>query len=266
MKQPLLILSDLHLGHSASVIDDVSALEPLISDAGTLIINGDAWQELAKDFRARGKKLLDDLREICARRDVDLVLIQGNHDPDTGEVGYMSLAGGKIILTHGDCVFPEGAPWSRMVPKRKKELRQLFSTTNIVNIEDRLALAKKVAQLLVPPTYPKSRNRLLRIWDAVMPPSRAIRMIISWLSMVSETRKFSKRFFPECEMMICGHFHRAGIWEKKNLLVINTGSFMPPGAAYWCEWNAGWFTVGLVSKSAAACVRGEILGVWKINQ
>ena len=264
MKQPVLILSDLHLGHSASVIDDITALEPLIAGAGTLIINGDAWQELANDFRVVGKKLLDDLHTMCSARGIDLVLIQGNHDPETGQVGYMPLAGGKIILTHGDCVFPEGAPWSRMVSKRKKELRQIFSTTNIVTIEDRLALAKKVAQLLIPPTYPKSRNRLLRIWDAVTPPSRALRMIISWLCMVSETRKFRNRFFPQCEILVCGHFHRAGIWDEKNLLVINTGSFMPPGGAYWCEWNEGLFTVGMVKKSESAFARGEILGVWKI--
>ena len=63
MKQPVLILSDLHLGHSASVIDDITALEPLIAGAGTLIINGDAWQELANDFRVVGKKLLVDLNK-----------------------------------------------------------------------------------------------------------------------------------------------------------------------------------------------------------
>jgi predicted phosphodiesterase len=82
--------------------------------------------------------------------------------------------------------------------------------------------------------------------------------------MVSETRKFRNRFFPQCEILVCGHFHRAGIWDEKNLLVINTGSFMPPGGAYWCEWNEGLFTVGVVKKSAAAFARGEILGVWKI--
>ena len=46
LPQPVRILSDLHLGHQVSRIARVSALRPLVAGAGTVIFNGDTWQEL----------------------------------------------------------------------------------------------------------------------------------------------------------------------------------------------------------------------------
>ena len=53
MNEPVRILSDLHLGHRVSRIERTSALRPLIAGAGTVIFNGDTWQELAEPFRGR---------------------------------------------------------------------------------------------------------------------------------------------------------------------------------------------------------------------
>jgi len=97
-----------------------------------------------------------------------------------------------------------------------------------------------------------------------MPPGRALRMVLSWATMVSETRKFFHRYFPAAEVMICGHFHRAGIWDEKEGLVINTGSFMPPGAAYWCEWTAGNLRVGKIERQKNEWQRGEVMGIWSL--
>ncbi|MCU0753303.1 MAG: hypothetical protein MUC40_09850 [Akkermansiaceae bacterium] len=54
MKQPVRVFSDLHLGHSVSRIGRVSALRPLIAGAGTVIFNGDTWQELAEPLLRAG--------------------------------------------------------------------------------------------------------------------------------------------------------------------------------------------------------------------
>ncbi|MFM2171013.1 MAG: hypothetical protein RI957_1242, partial [Verrucomicrobiota bacterium] len=109
MKQPVLILSDLHLGHKASVLDDVAALEPLLAGAGTLVLNGDTWQQLARDFYDDGLRLWGELQALCERLGIDIISLPGNHDPDQRDRDHLSLADGKIIVMHGDAVFPEVA-------------------------------------------------------------------------------------------------------------------------------------------------------------
>jgi predicted phosphodiesterase len=265
MKQPVLILSDLHLGHKASVLDDIAALEPLLADIGTLILNGDTWQELAREFYDDGQRLWRELQALCEQRGIDIISLPGNHDPGQHDQDYLALAEGKIIVMHGDAVFPEVAPWSRMAMQKQDELRAVIDAHPHDLVEQRFALARKISQLLVPPTYPQKKHLLSRVWDAVTPPGRAWRMLIAWCTMVSETRRFASRYFPECEIMICGHFHRSGLWDDDGLLVINTGSFMPPGSAYWCEWNEEHLSVGIIQKKHRAWYRGEVLSRWRIS-
>jgi predicted phosphodiesterase len=65
--------------------------------------------------------------------------------------------------------------------------------------------------------------------------------------------------------MICGHFHRCGIWEKNGFLVINSGSFMPPGGPYWCEYRDGMLRVGTIKRRSDGWQRDEVLGVWSMS-
>ena len=264
MREPVLILSDLHLGHKGSLIDDVAALRPLIEGAGTLLLNGDTWQELAREFRADGERLWIELQHMCTQMGIDVMALPGNHDPGNGDCGYVELAGGKIVITHGDCVFAEGAPWSRMAIAKHKEWMALWAQRATETIDERLALGRELARMLVAPSHGRSQNLFLRAWDALMPPGRALRMVLSWATMVAETRNFFQRYFPVAEVMICGHFHRAGIWDEKQGLVINTGSFMPPGAAYWCEWASGNLRVGKIEHEGNMWQRGEVMGIWSI--
>jgi predicted phosphodiesterase len=263
MKFPVLILSDLHLGHKASVLDDVAPLEPLLRGAGTLVLNGDTWQELAPEYRAEGSRLWRDLQALCQRLEIDIISLPGNHDPGNRDQDYLALAGGKIIVMHGDTVFPEVAPWSRQAMQKKAELRAIIAAHPQDTIAQRFALAREVSRLLVPPHYPRRKNIIARVWDAITPPTRAWLMLKSWATMATATRHFAARYFPDCEIMICGHFHRSGIWQRDGLLVINTGSFMPPGSAYWCELHQQTLTLGLIEKRNSQWHRGKTLGVWK---
>ena len=264
MKQPVLILSDLHLGHKASVLWDVAALEPLLRGAGTLVLNGDTWQELAKEFHADGKRLWQQLQDLCRSLEIDIISLPGNHDPGNRDQDFVSLAAGKIIIMHGDTVFPEVAPWSRLAIQKEAELATLIQQHPQHSAADRFAMARAVSKLLVPRHYPKRKHLLARVWDAITPPRRALRMIDSWATMASATKRFAQRYFPSAEIIICGHFHRCGIWQKEDTVVINTGSFMPPGSAYWCEWHEQTLRVGVIEKRHEQWFRGEVLGVWMI--
>jgi predicted phosphodiesterase len=265
MNEPVLILSDLHLGHGGSVLMDVSMIEPLLQDCKTLLLNGDTWQQLAVDFRADGMRLWTNLQDLCRKKNIEIVLLPGNHDPDAADVGWATLANGAIAITHGDAVYAEGAPWSRMALKLSKEIAAEWASYEPTNIAARLAVSRKIAHLLIPPHIAKSRNIFLRIWDAVTPPSRAFRMIVCWWCMVGQTRRFSREFFPKAKIIICGHFHRAGIWDDGKLLVINTGSYMPPGGAFWCEWKDGELRVGKVRIASSSCNRGALIGIWRFE-
>jgi UDP-2,3-diacylglucosamine pyrophosphatase LpxH len=265
MKEPVLILSDLHLGHKASSIDDVSALEPLLRGAGTLLLNGDTWQELAREFRDDGQRLWKDLQSLCRRMEIDIIALPGNHDPGNRDADYIALADGKIIIMHGDTVFPEVAPWSRMAMQKNEELQRLIAAHPRDTSADRFALAREVSRMLVPPYYAHSKNIFARIWDAITPPGRAWRMIVAWATMVRETRSFAAKYFPDCAIMICGHFHRSGIWDKQLPVIINSGSFMPPGSAYWSEWSENFLRVGIIQKKNGHWQRGALLAAWKLD-
>ena len=110
MKEPVRILSDLHLGHRVARIERVESLRELISGAGTVVFNGDTWQELAGPFRERSRVMLGELRELCADLGVEAVFLPGNHDPGWEGAGWVELEGGKIVVTHGDALMRAGSP------------------------------------------------------------------------------------------------------------------------------------------------------------
>ena len=114
-KDPVLILSDLHLGHRASRIDDVSRLEPLISPFRTAIFNGDTAELWHASDRPLGRKLTADLARFCHHVGCKAIFINGNHDPDISEVNHLDLHGGALLVTHGDIPF-----WAWRLGARKR--------------------------------------------------------------------------------------------------------------------------------------------------
>ena len=102
MTYPIRILSDLHLGHRVSRIESSESLRPLIAGAGTVIFNGDTWQELARLFFERSAEMLKDLKRICAEEGAEPLFLPGNHDPGwPGTGATTSTADGATI---NDCV------------------------------------------------------------------------------------------------------------------------------------------------------------------
>ena len=110
---PVLILSDLHLGHRASRIDDVSRLEALIRPFRTAVFNGDTAELWYADDRPRGRKLTANLARFCHHVGCKAIFVNGNHDPDISEVNHLDLHGGALLVTHGDILFLGVAPWSK---------------------------------------------------------------------------------------------------------------------------------------------------------
>ena len=113
MNEPLLILSDLHLAHPASRIENVEQLRPLLEGYRTVVFNGDSFQELSREHRLRSGEMLGDLRRLCADLEITPVFLPGNHDPGWEGSGWIGLGGDRVVVTHGDSVMWGGSPWSR---------------------------------------------------------------------------------------------------------------------------------------------------------
>ncbi|MGB6221921.1 metallophosphoesterase [Haloferula sp.] len=265
MNEPVLILSDLHLGLPASRISAAEQLRPLIEGAGTVIFNGDTFQELAKAYRPHSEVLLEDLKAICRELGAQPLFLPGNHDPGWGGPGWAELAGGRIIVTHGDSVMWGGSPWSRESISRADQVRELWAQNERADYdpEERMELANKMALLLRPATVPKGRSLFRRVADAVNPPRRAFEILRVWWEQAEKAAIFGKRYFPKSEVLILGHFHRRGVWTRSGRLIVNTGAFVNPNRANWVGFQDGWLTVGKVKERNGKFFRGESDAVWR---
>lgn len=266
MKEPVRILSDLHLGHKVSRIEQVAALRPLIAGAGTVIFNGDTWQELAGPFRKRSAEMLVELQSLCADEGVETLFLSGNHDPSWPGCGWVELADGKIIVTHGDALLYDGSPWKREVLHAAATVRELWNQypDSTQNATERILLAREIAHTLCSLEYPTGRHFLQRAWDALLPPKRATKMLEAWFTQGITGAQFCEQYFPKAEVLVIGHFHWQGTWTRNQRRVINTGSFTNPGRAQWVDWNDGWLRRGIINESPQTCSIGRILDVWRL--
>lgn len=268
MTPPVRILSDLHLGHRVSRIASAESLRPLIAGAGTVIFNGDTWQELARLFRERSAEMLEDLKRICVEEGAEPVFLSGNHDPGWPGPGWLELAEGRILITHGDAFFPDGSPWSREALTRQDQVGELWKRFEAVvdDPAERIVLAREMALVLRAAEYPKGKQLWQRALDAVRPPRRAFEMLRVWATQADAAAAFAEHYFPKAEIIIKGHFHREGIWHKRGRLVINLGAFMNPCPALWADYHDGLLRCGKVDESGKSYRMGEVSGVWRLKE
>lgn len=265
MREPVRILSDLHLGHGVSRIAQVGQLRPLLAGAGTVVFNGDTWQELSEPWRENARAMVEELRCLCADEGVDTMFLTGNHDPGWGGPGWLTLAGGRIVITHGDAFFPSGSPWKRELFHAREEIARQWLERPLAatNVSERIDLARDLAREFRSMDCPTGRSFFARAWDAVMPPQRALYMLMSWWLRPRAAHQFLDTYFPRAEAIVFGHFHLHHCWERYGRLLIDTGSFLNPGKAHWVEWNDGWLTRGAVEECADGFQRGEALDTWR---
>ncbi|MGJ8723974.1 MAG: hypothetical protein ACSHYB_05405 [Roseibacillus sp.] len=219
------MVSDWHLGHPGSQVNSIARVEHLLEGVGTLVMVGDGREELVEGWRNAANRLWKDLEEACERRGILFVALTGNHDPNVSGEGWLKLAGGHILVTHGDMIYDTMSPWSRELFAKREEVHELLKKRESDSLDTRWECAREVGRLLRPSgKAPDGIVDYLKI--ALWPPERLTEVVRVWGGFFKEGERFLHRFAPESKILVCGHFHRRGKFVVGERTVWNTGSLM----------------------------------------
>ena len=241
-EEPLRVVSDLHLGHPNVLIDSVGTLRPLLEGARTVVFNGDTCELIHAAWRSRAERLLGDLRMLCGDLGVRPVFLTGNHDPGISDLGWLDLAAGAVMVTHGDLILPEVVPWSHQYLLRKKEVRALLRSRNAdgESLRYRWQTVQMVEELLrTDCNRTPERKGMFHHMGALWPPARVFAILHGWATMFGAAERFVEHYRPEARVLIFGHFHRAGVRRRGSRFYCNTGAYMREAKQTVIELNEG---------------------------
>jgi predicted phosphodiesterase len=231
--EPILILSDLHLGHRASRIEHPDQLSPLLHGSGSVIFNGDTAEMRTTEDRLVGRKLAAELARICHHAGRKAFFVNGNHDPTVSNTNHLDLERGAILVTHGDILFLDLAPWSRDAKHYRLKHRQILDglgPDDYTDFEKRLLATKRTAIELQMIEEPLTRGRTPRFKLFVRhlwPPHRPLMIVKAWWESPGRAANLARVFRPQARFVIIGHTHYPGAWKVAPRVIINTGGFVP---------------------------------------
>ena len=232
------ILSDLHYGDPFSRVRSLPDLRPLFAGADRIVFNGDSLDTRVcpdgRDAAETRRLFLEFVHQEIPRYS----LLTGNHDADISTTHHLDLLGGVVLVTHGEILFADLVPWGHDQPRLGEFFRQELAALAPAEreaLEPRLAAGKRAcARLQLPPDAPprtgwdRARHTARKFW----PPSCALAMAQAWLRLPALAADFACRHRPGARFLVVGHTHLPGVWIRRNLVIINTGSFCPPFGSY----------------------------------
>ncbi|MEM9236241.1 MAG: hypothetical protein AAGB14_05635, partial [Verrucomicrobiota bacterium] len=198
---------------------------------------------------------------------IDAVFQSGNHDPGWKDEGWLELAQGRIVVTHGDAVMWGGSPWSRESFECSEQIRELWSKHEGADFDPgkRIALAREMAVLVKPVANALSWRRIHRVMDAFASPQRLLELPRVWWEQAKLADEFLSRYFPKAEVLVLGHFHRQGVWWRHRHLILNTGACIGFHRARWVSYEKGWLKTGKVVEENQRFRRGPTGKAWRFE-
>src|SRR3984957_7305668 len=112
LEEPIRILSDIHFGHPASMVESPEQLLPLLSGVKTVVFNGDTVEMGLVEDRVQAQANLEAIGAFCLDAGVRPIFMNGNHDPMVSSASHLDLADGAVLVTHGDMLFHDISPGS----------------------------------------------------------------------------------------------------------------------------------------------------------
>jgi predicted phosphodiesterase len=268
---PIRILSDLHVGHPACPFEAPEQLAPIFRGAGTVIFNGDTAELLSLRHRDRGQRLLEELAQVCLAEGANPVFITGNHDPVVSSAHHWDLSDGALLVTHGDILFHDVAPWSREAqiigPAHTRVLHEM-GWEALMDLERSLVAAKRATLALEMHECTFPRGPLARAGMVVRecwPPWRLLRIFRLWSEAPSRAACLGRAYRPRARFIVFGHTHRAGVWERGERVVINTGSFLPLAQCKAVELGDGRLSVHPVARRGGRIAMRRAERVFRVS-
>lgn len=260
---PIAVLSDLHLAHAASYLCEPEMLAGLVGDARTLLFNGDTSEQLNVDRRAEADEKIRRLCAMCREHRCRPVFLTGNHDPLASTAHYWDLFDGDVFVTHGDVLHPLIGPWSREAAIIAIERKRLLAGRREPEAMDELLLLAKKCSLVASRYDPKIRRGLVARLELIsrfaVKPWRIAITLRYWANVVHYAHAMRNRFRPRARLMLIGHTHRPGIWQLRDLVVVNTGSFQPLSRPLIVQLDPQRAIVAEVVRSGGKFVSGRVL-------
>lgn len=248
MDEPIRILSDLHLGHTASLAREISQIEPLFRGVKTVIFNGDTVEMRSERDRELADGRMQTVHEFCAEQEAATYFINGNHDPIISTINHMEIDEGRVLVTHGDVLFHETSPHRRRrfrVPLQARRVAEL-TPAELAHFETILSTNKRVTAFVEDYSFsiPDGQwGKFTTFMKQTWPPHRLVNMVSSWTSTHVNAINLVRAYRPHARVIVVGHTHFPGIWHQHGYTVINTGSYLPVLGRLAVDFEGGCVTV-----------------------
>lgn len=207
-------------------------LSPLLQRGRTLIFNGDTFEMRRAVDRDKAREFVAALQALLLQAGVEGIFINGNHDPVISDLNHLECADSAVLITHGDVLFHSVAPWSLNEKLyRQAHTREIAQLTDAqkTDLTSRLTALRRATRsydISHPVVKPGLAGSLVHLLETTWPPWRPLSILRSWAEIPSRAENFTKIYRPEMHTLLIGHSHFAGIWQRKDLRIINTGTAM----------------------------------------
>jgi len=237
LSEKTLILSDLHLGHTASRAEAIlDMLAGAVQPFDRVVINGDAVNCLDDEAgRAAAQPLLKRLDDVLTARNGPPFYITGNHDPAISETHHLYFEESGLLAFHGDFAGDNPAPWEphavEFVLRVREEVARRGSP---VSFAERAVLFRRLQRELKVERYElrERTSRVAYVLRQLIPPTRPFVVLKYVLQAPARAAELALTFERPVRHVAFGHVHRPGRWMRGQLAVYNTGSFMPFSAPW----------------------------------
>jgi predicted phosphodiesterase len=267
------IFSDLHYGDRASQVRSLAQLTPLFEGVDTVVLNGDTIDTRPGPYPERTAAIRAEMEAFLKTVTPRVVLLTGNHDPDLTALHLHELAGGRVLVTHGDVLFSDIVPWGRDVPTIRERIiaaRAAYLPAGDNSVEARLAIFRSVCASL------RQRHQAERnpwkyavsfIRDTFWPPGRMLRIFRAWREAPERAAALAREHRPKAQFIIIGHLHRPGVWTAQDgRVTINTGAFCRPLGASVVDLSPGRIVVRRVQQRDGAFHVGRIVAEFALAE
>ncbi len=215
------------------------------------------------------------IRTICGEDAVVPILLGGNSDYHLPGPRHLFLMDGRILVLHGDVMFPESSPWGSnagQIKVAKAEALRKMSTGRRDSIEGQMDAT--VEALLAfddkgdspRHTDPVLPRRIMCFMGWVKNPWRIRTMLRVWLKLPEIATVFMDRYAPQADFLIFGHVHHRGVWQSGGRKLINTGSFEKPARPFVVRIEDGKITVSRVVRDSGHYVPGKVVGSYPVER